>query len=778
MPLSLTQGTDLDWGKVFASSLGLFLLLSSFAAAGLFLSAISSQPIIAAISSFGLLMFLVVLLSEGTQLILSRLDKPLELVAYVPDDAQVHTALKKLVKKYKKYKNDITLEFVNPDLDPERAKKDGIGYSGQVLIKLGDKSETVNSVAEQNVVNVFQRLSRDKPRLVVFLEGHNERSVLESNSSGLSQLVEVLESKGFTFQPHNLIRTQNIPQDASFVVIAAPQDDYLEGEVSIIKDYINKGGNVLWLHDPVATGSPLHGLDNIEQQLGLEIHEGTMVDANQDLQAMLGIKHPAAIAVIDYSDIEITADLTAHTIFPFATAILQDAMDDKDVSETPLNWQFTPFLSTLATSWLEVGEMEGNVKFDDGEDKSGPLTMGMALSRPLSDGVMSGVDANNSGDEKEHAEQRIVVVGDSDFMINSFIGQGSNLELASNIFNWLSTDDDLLSINFATASDSRLDMPKNILEIMNKQKLLKSLVLGMSAVLLASCAGVALEEEQKKASTHFYQHWVNSYEEQTNGNIVFRPSGSKEFPPSRFRMAYKFDLDGSCQYKHLSENDAHRMESCVYTKVGNKVYIYDNSGKLVPDLSFTLVAPANKDILLLRKGVTDPVKEAKLKKETSEKKDESAETLYDESMGEDVTQVVIHIAGHDDIHIENIGDEENREWKITQPVQIDADKSKVRLLFTLLTDPVSSSYDVAGKDLAKFGLDKDDTSISFNGVKLILGDLNQVSQTRYILKGDKIYLIVETVTGLLGMGVDGFRKNDSATNKPDIEKQHKDSDQR
>lgn len=393
-------------------------------------------------------------LSESTQQILSRLDKPLELIAYVPDDAQVHAALKKLVTKYKQHKKDITLEFVNPDLDPERAKKDGIAYSGQVLIKLGDKSEKVNSVAEQNVVNVLQRLSRDKPRLVVFLEGHNERSVLENNSSGLSQLVDVLESKGFTFQPHNLIRTQAIPEDASFVVIAAPQDDYLEAEVKIIQDYIDEGGNVLWLHDPVSTGSPLHALDNIEQQLGLEIHEGTLVDANQDLQDMLGIKHPAAIAVIDYNEIEITTDLTAHTIFPFATAILQDVMPQKDDSEAKINWQYTPFLSTLATSWLETAEMQGNVKFDWGEDKSGPLTMGMALTR-----LLPGSETGS----KEHAEQRIIVVGDSDFVINSFIGQGSNLELASNIFNWLSLDDDLLSIKLIGASDTRLDMSQNIL---------------------------------------------------------------------------------------------------------------------------------------------------------------------------------------------------------------------------------------------------------------------------------------------------------------------------
>jgi len=68
MPIALSFGTELDWGIILSSTLGLFLLLASFAAAGLYLSSLTSQPIIAAISSFGLLMFLVVLyLSGGSQ---------------------------------------------------------------------------------------------------------------------------------------------------------------------------------------------------------------------------------------------------------------------------------------------------------------------------------------------------------------------------------------------------------------------------------------------------------------------------------------------------------------------------------------------------------------------------------------------------------------------------------------------------------------------------------------------------------------------------------------
>jgi len=68
LPLAISFGTEIDWGMVATSSLGLLLLLASFAAAGIFLSSLTSQPVIAAISSFGLLMFLVVLyLSGGSQ---------------------------------------------------------------------------------------------------------------------------------------------------------------------------------------------------------------------------------------------------------------------------------------------------------------------------------------------------------------------------------------------------------------------------------------------------------------------------------------------------------------------------------------------------------------------------------------------------------------------------------------------------------------------------------------------------------------------------------------
>ncbi len=58
MPLSLLVGTDLDLGKLAAGLLGLTLVVSAFTAIGIFMSSLTEQPTVAAITTFGLLLLL------------------------------------------------------------------------------------------------------------------------------------------------------------------------------------------------------------------------------------------------------------------------------------------------------------------------------------------------------------------------------------------------------------------------------------------------------------------------------------------------------------------------------------------------------------------------------------------------------------------------------------------------------------------------------------------------------------------------------------------------
>ena len=66
MPLSLLAGTELDMGKLAAGMLGLTLVVAAFSAIGLYMSSLTEQPTVAAVTTFGLLLLLWILDQTGT----------------------------------------------------------------------------------------------------------------------------------------------------------------------------------------------------------------------------------------------------------------------------------------------------------------------------------------------------------------------------------------------------------------------------------------------------------------------------------------------------------------------------------------------------------------------------------------------------------------------------------------------------------------------------------------------------------------------------------------
>ena len=62
--------------------------------------------------------------------------------------------------------------------------------------------------------------------------------------------------------------------------------------------------------------------------------------------------------------------------------------------------------------------------------------------------------------EQRSREQRIIVVGDGDFLSNAYLGSGSNLALALNIFNWLANDETLIDIPVRSAPDLDFELSR------------------------------------------------------------------------------------------------------------------------------------------------------------------------------------------------------------------------------------------------------------------------------------------------------------------------------
>ncbi|MEN8261793.1 MAG: DUF4350 domain-containing protein, partial [Pseudomonadota bacterium] len=239
-----------------------------------------------------------------------------------------------------------------------------------------------------------------------------------------------LRRKGISAQSLNLGTLPDIPANTSVLVLASPESSPLPGEIDLIGDFVDQGGSLLWLTEPNSKAD----LSPLEEHLGLRILPGVIVDATTQL---FGMDNPAFALVSEYFPHPVTENFRTITVFPFAAAL--EINNDSGFTATP-------FLTTAAKSWTETSPIEGRIRFDaDGNERSGPLALAFALTRELLDGAGTRV-------------QRIVVVGDGDFLSNAYLGNGGNLDMGFNMIHWLSHDDRFINIPAKTASDRSLSL--------------------------------------------------------------------------------------------------------------------------------------------------------------------------------------------------------------------------------------------------------------------------------------------------------------------------------
>jgi ABC-type uncharacterized transport system involved in gliding motility auxiliary subunit len=116
------------------------------------------------------------------------------------------------------------------------------------------------------------------------------------------------------------------------------------------------------------------------------------------------------------------------------------------------DWQVTPFLKSIQRSWLERGKLEGTIRFDAGTDMQGPINVGLAMTREMK----SDKNDDKNTPPSQPKTQRIVVLGDGDFLSNAYLGNQGNQAMGENIFNWLSHDDSFIDIPQAKAPDAEM----------------------------------------------------------------------------------------------------------------------------------------------------------------------------------------------------------------------------------------------------------------------------------------------------------------------------------
>src|SRR6476469_768811 len=189
-------------------------------------------------------------ISKQTREVLAKLNGPIKVTVFATRQDVRGDARKQVqdfLAPYQRIKPDLTVNIVDPREEPKLAQAAGIRANGESVIEYNQKSEHLTEYNEQSLVNLLMRLARAGERLAMALEGHGERRLTGVANHDLGEFGKQLGARGFKTNALNLAIAQEVPANASMLLIANPQVELQPAEVAKITQYVQKGGNLLWL---------------------------------------------------------------------------------------------------------------------------------------------------------------------------------------------------------------------------------------------------------------------------------------------------------------------------------------------------------------------------------------------------------------------------------------------------------------------------------------------------------------------------------------------------
>lgn len=404
--------------------------------------------------------------SEHTKDVLGKLNNDVEIVAFFKDASAERSEFQDLIKGYSRNSDHISVSIYNPDQEPGLAKKYEVKEYSTVVLTTGDKSIKIRMTdpisggilpnAEEEITNVLLKLVRDVRKTVYFVRGHGENDFNDNTAAeGLGQLTSALRDEGYDVREFLFMQAEGLPLKNSVVILAAPKKALSLREISEIKSYLNDGGNAIFLIEPRSGNEMV----SILKGYGIKLGDDIIVDPNSKLEGGGDI----APIVASYSPHDITEDFRFTTIFPYSRSI--ELVDEQS---TPVLLAHTGEYSWAETDLLLFDE---GVAQKDETDKQGPL------------GVAAVSENENRG--------RMAVFGSVDFVSNVFFDFSGNRDFFLNTVNWISGDENLITISPRVPKKGNLTITKKQVNI-----IFFFVVIMIPAVVLFS--GVAIWWKRRK----------------------------------------------------------------------------------------------------------------------------------------------------------------------------------------------------------------------------------------------------------------------------------------
>lgn len=382
-------------------------------------------------------------LSEQTLKVLESLPREVSITSFSRETDPGRQKLQDLLSEYAHRSRKLAIKYIDPDKNPGEVRRYNVTELGTIVVESGKQESRINASDEESLTNALIKVTSDRERVVYGTTGHGEHDLNDTGREGLSALKSALEKQNYVVKP--LVLNQGVPADASAVLIPGPRKPFLEAEVKMLADYLDRGGRVFLMQDPGADP----GFAEILARFGAAVRRDVVIDKVSQLFG--GDARIPMVPADGYDRAHpITKNFDFQTIYPLASSI--------DLKQpAPAGVTATALARTSELSWGEMSEEEfrsGRIQMDDGVDTRGPITVAAALERkaepPPDAGGGAGGDAGGTG--KAGSDSRLLLFGDADFASNNYVNSGGNGDLALNGVAWLVEQGELISIRPKTTT--------------------------------------------------------------------------------------------------------------------------------------------------------------------------------------------------------------------------------------------------------------------------------------------------------------------------------------
>jgi ABC-type uncharacterized transport system involved in gliding motility auxiliary subunit len=352
-----------------------------------------------------------------------------DVTIYVFDKSDNYDRDRDMLDRYRNLSSKIKVDYVDPDKKPDVARVEGARAMGDIIVDNGVKRETAKGLTEEELTGALVRVSKSGARMACFVTGSGEHELSDTGRDGYSTLKDALEKNNYKTDSISLIEKPEIPKTCNLVVVSGPKHDYLQPALDALKMYVQAGGRAIFNFDAV--------LNAPDQKLGETPKLAALVsdwgitpngDVILDLSSASRVFGQISPVVGSYEQHPIVRVMQDNaTVYPLSQSLTVKSPAEKLFSSTADSYSLTNPKLPIKESDLSTA-------------KKGPFVLGAVSTM--------GTGANQS---------RIVVVGSSSWITNSLMGAPvGNRDLILNMMNWLTSDEDLISIRPKEPEDRRL----------------------------------------------------------------------------------------------------------------------------------------------------------------------------------------------------------------------------------------------------------------------------------------------------------------------------------